>query len=284
MKIIHTPSRMTAWANQAGREGKTVALTPTMGAIHEGHLALMRMARSRADLTVTSIFVNPIQFGAGEDFDQYPQNLDQDAALAEKAGVDILFAPTAKAMYPDGFNTSVAVKGLTDTLCGRSRPGHFDGVTTVVAKLFNIVKPNLAIFGRKDFQQLAVVSKMVSDLNWDIEIVAHPIVRETDGLAMSSRNAYLSGLERQSALSLSKSIAHVRQRVREGETRVGQLVRETENILHDHDKVVIDYVSIVDRLTLNDQTVVNRDSVFLVAAHVGSTRLIDNTVLFDEIA
>lgn len=177
----------------------------------------------------------------------------------------------------------MTVKGLTDTLCGRSRPGHFDGVTTVVAKLFNIVKPDLAIFGRKDFQQLAVIKKMVRDLNWDIEIIGHPIVREPDGLAMSSRNAYLSADERQSALALSKCMQNARQRAKEGATDAGQLLQETEKILRDDDKVVIDYVSIVDQLTLADQTTINRDSVLLVAARVGTTRLIDNTVLFDDI-
>ena len=282
MEIIHSPRQMTAWANQVNSDGKNIGLTPTMGAFHQGHLALMRMARNRADLSVTSIFVNPIQFGAGEDFDQYPRTLAQDAALAEKEGVDILFAPTAAEMYPAGFQTTVAVKGLTDSLCGRSRPGHFDGVTTVVAKLFNIVKPKLAIFGRKDFQQLAVISKMAGDLNWDIEIIGHPIVREPDGLAMSSRNAYLSAGERQSALSLSQSIKQARQRVKEGETSAEQLIRETEINLRNHNKVVIDYVSIVHRLTLRNQTIINRDSVLLIAAQVGTTRLIDNTVLFEE--
>ena len=282
MEIIHSPGPMTAWANQARVDGKTIALTPTMGAFHEGHLALMRMARTRADQTVASIFVNPIQFGPDEDFDQYPRNLDRDAAMARKAGVDILFAPTPADMYPAGFQARVAITGLTDTLCGRSRPGHFDGVTTVVAKLFNIVKPDLAIFGRKDFQQLAVISKMVRDLNWDIEIIGHPIVREADGLAMSSRNAYLSTEERQSALSLSTSIQQARQRVRKGATSAGQLIEETKKILRRHDNVVIDYVSIVDRMTLRNQTEINRDSVLLVAARVGATRLIDNTVLFDE--
>ena len=282
MEIIHSPRQMTDWANKACRSGKTIALVPTMGAIHQGHLSLTRMARSSADLVVASIFVNPIQFGAGEDFDKYPKNLEQDAALLAGEGVDILFAPTANAMYPEGFNSSVTVKELIDTLCGKSRPGHFDGVTTVVAKLFNIVKPDMAIFGRKDFQQLAVITKMVRDLDWDIEIIGHPIVREPDGLAMSSRNAYLSDDERQSALALSKSMRNARQRAREGETSADQLIRETEKILHDHAKVVIDYVSVVDRLTLKDQITINQDSVLLVAARVGTTRLIDNTVLFDD--
>ena len=282
MEIIHSPAQMTAWANQAERDHKTIALTPTMGAFHEGHLSLMRMARKRADLTVTSIFVNPIQFGVGEDFDKYPRDIDQDAAMAEKEGVDILFAPTAGEIYPEGFQAMVSVQGLTNTLCGQSRPGHFDGVTTVVAKLFNIVKPNLAIFGRKDFQQLAVISKMVQDLNWNIEIIGHPIVREPDGLAMSSRNAFLTATERKSALALSQSINHARQQVVDGETNADQVISEIEKILHNQGQLVIDYVSIVDQLTLNDQTIINRDSVLLVAAQVGATRLIDNTVLFDE--
>lgn len=282
MEIIHSPGLMTAWANRARQNGKTIAMVPTMGAFHEGHLSLMRMGRRRADLTVTSIFVNPIQFGPGEDFDKYPRNLDRDGGMAATAGVDVLFAPAPADMYPEGFQTTVTVKGLTSTLCGRSRPGHFDGVTTVVAKLFNIVKPNLAIFGRKDFQQLAVIGKMVRDLNWDIEIVGHPIVREADGLAMSSRNAYLTDTERQSGLALSKGMQQARQRVRAGVTSAGQLIEETEKILLGHPGVAIDYVNIVHRLTLLDQTEINRDSVLLVAARVGTTRLIDNTVLFDE--
>ena len=282
MEIIHSPADMTAWANQAGHNNKTIALTPTMGAFHEGHLALMRLARQKADFTVTSIFVNPIQFGIGEDFEKYPRNLDQDAAMAKKENVDILFAPTARDMYPEGYQTTVKVQGLTNTLCGRSRPGHFDGVTTVVAKLFNIIKPDLAIFGRKDFQQLAVIGKMVQDLNWDIKIIGHPIVREPDGLAMSSRNAYLTNHERKSALALSQGITNARQRVREGTTSAEKLIEETRNILNSHDQVAIDYVNIVHQLTLDDQAVINRDSVLLIAARVGTTRLIDNTVLFDE--
>ena len=282
MEIIHSPARMTAWVNQARSKGKTVGFVPTMGAFHEGHLSLMRMARKQADLTVTSIFVNPIQFGVGEDFDQYPRTLEQDAIQAEKEGVDIVFAPTVSKMYPEGFQSCVKVEGLSDTLCGRSRPGHFDGVTTVVAKLFNIVKPNLAIFGSKDFQQLAIINKMVRDLNWDIEIIAHPIVRESDGLAMSSRNAFLSAAERQSALALSHSIDHARQVARRGETNVEKIRIETKEILCKDGQLVVDYVSIVNRITLEDQTIINRDSVILIAARVGATRIIDNAVLFDE--
>ena len=282
MEIIHSPAQMTAWANKARKNGKTVGLTPTMGAFHEGHLSLMRMVNKRADLSVTSIFVNPTQFGVGEDLDQYPSNIDQDTAMAEKEGVDVLFVPTVNGMYPEGFNTTVIVQGLTNTLCGRSRPGHFDGVTTVVAKLFNIIKPDLAIFGRKDFQQLAVINKMVRDLNWDIDIIDHPIVREPDGLAMSSRNTYLTATERQSALALSHSINYARQKVREGEKNAPQLINEIKLILRNQPHVVIDYVNIVHQLTLNDQTEINSESVLLVAARVGTTRLIDNTILFDE--
>ncbi len=284
MEIIHSPQEMTAWANRTRAAGQRIALVPTMGAFHEVHLRLMRTAAGHADRVVVSLFVNPIQFGPQEDFDRYPRDLARDAALAANVKVDILFAPSPQQMYPQGSGTTtkVVVSGLTDTLCGRSRPGHFDGVTTVVAKLFNIVKPNLAIFGRKDFQQLAVIGKMVRDLNWDIEIVGHPIVREADGLAMSSRNAYLTDTERQSGLALSKGMQQARQRVRAGVTSAGQLIEETEKILLGHPGVAIDYVNIVHRLTLLDQTEINRDSVLLVAARVGTTRLIDNTVLFDE--
>lgn len=282
MDIIHSPQQITEFSREARRAGKTIAFTPTMGAFHQGHLSLMRMARQRADISITSIFVNPIQFGPGEDFDKYPRNLDQDAAMAGEEGVNIIFAPSPAQMYPAGFKSKVQVDGLTDCLCGESRPGHFDGVTTVVAKLFNIVKPDMAIFGRKDFQQLAVISKMVRDLNFDIEIIGHPIVREPDGLAMSSRNSYLSSKERRSALALFKCIQHASQYAKKGSTSVEQLIGQCEEILNSHERVIIDYISVVDRLTLKKQTEINRDSAFLLAAKVGKTRLIDNTILLDD--
>ncbi len=279
MEIIHTPREMTAWANRTRAAAETIALVPTMGAFHDGHLALMRAAAQRADRLVVSLFVNPIQFGASEDLDRYPRNLKRDAELAAAQGTDILFAPAAEAMYPRGFATKVGVAGLTDTLCGASRPGHFDGVTTVVAKLFNLVKPQVAVFGEKDFQQLAVIRRMVADLAWDIDVVGHPIVREADGLAMSSRNVYLAPEERQAALGLSRALAHARQRVAAGETDTERLLAGVRQALLARPGVTIDYLSVVHGQSLVAQERIDADSVLLVAALVGTTRLIDNTPL-----
>ncbi|MFZ0887382.1 MAG: pantoate--beta-alanine ligase, partial [Candidatus Binataceae bacterium] len=206
MQIVSSPRRMQRLSEAARLEGARVALVPTMGFLHEGHLSLMREGRRRATLLVASSFVNPIQFGPNEDLAGYPRDFDRDCELMRTVAVDVVFAPEAAAVYPADFQTRVEVTGLTQGLCGRSRPGHFRGVTTVVAKLFNIVKPHLALFGEKDFQQLCAIRRMVHDLHFDIEIVGMPIVREPDGLAMSSRNAYLSPAEREQALSLSRAL------------------------------------------------------------------------------
>ena len=197
MKIIKSPEQMSAWSDAQLGSGKKIGLVPTMGYFHEGHLRLMRRAAELSDLVVVSLFVNPIQFGADEDLASYPRDLDKDTSLATQEGVAVLFVPDQRAMYPESPKTRVTVSGLTEGLCGSSRPGHFDGVCTVVAKLFNIVKPSLAVFGSKDYQQLAVIRRMVTDLSWDVDIIAHPIVRDKDGLAMSSRNTYLSPKERE---------------------------------------------------------------------------------------
>src|SRR6266550_7776603 len=198
MRILDTTDDMHAFCVQAKREGKQLGLVPTMGALHEGHLSLVRASRARCDLVAVSIFVNPIQFGPSDDFSKYPRDLDRDPALLEKEGVHVLFAPTREEMYPKGGVTLVTVEGLSDKLCGRSRPGHFRGVTTVVAKLFNIVEPDLAFFGQKDAAQVAIIRRMVRDLDMPVAIVGCPIVRESDGLAMSSRNAYLDPQQRRS--------------------------------------------------------------------------------------
>src|SRR3989338_8511562 len=216
MESIRTPVEMTAWANKVLADGQTIGLVPTMGFFHEGHLCLMRKAKEKADRTVVSLFVNPIQFGANEDLSRYPRDFSRDSQLAEAEGVDVLFAPEAQAMYPPEASTREIVSGVTEGLCGAGRPGHFAGVATVVAKLFHIIKPHCAVFGKKDFQQLAVIEKMVADLNWDVEVIGHPIVREADGLAMSSRNTFLSVPERQAALCLFRAIGHARRRVLTG--------------------------------------------------------------------
>ena len=281
MEIIRTPAAMTAWANRILAAGQTIGLVPTMGFFHEGHLRLMRTAKAKADRTVVSLFVNPIQFGANEDLDRYPRDFSRDCRLAEAEGVDVLFAPGAQDMYPPEASTRVMVSGLTDVLCGASRPGHFAGVTTVVAKLFHLIKPQCAVFGRKDFQQLAVIRRMVADLNWDVEIVGHPIVREPDGLAMSSRNTYLSGPERQAALCLSRSIAHARRRVREGLVEAEILLQEVDWLLQ-QEAVTIEYASLVDQATLRPLAVLQEGVVLALAIKAGATRLIDNDILFEE--
>lgn len=281
MEIIRTPPEMTAWANSVLAARQTIGLVPTMGFFHEGHLRLMRTAGEKADHAVVSLFVNPIQFGANEDLGRYPRNFSRDCQLAQAEGVDVLFAPEVEDMYPAEAATRVIVSGLTDGLCGESRPGHFNGVTTVVAKLFHIVKPHCAVFGRKDFQQLAVIERMVADLNWDVKIIRHPIVREADGLAMSSRNTYLSAPERRAALCLFRAIAHARRRVRAGLVETTVLQREVEELLR-REAVIIEYVSFVDQSTLRPQAVLQKSTVLAMAIKVGATRLIDNDILFEE--
>jgi pantoate--beta-alanine ligase len=281
MEIIRTPAAMTAWANSILAAGQTIGLVPTMGFFHEGHLRLMRTAKEKADRAVVSLFVNPIQFGANEDLDRYPRDFPRDCGLAEAEGVDVLFAPGVQDMYPPEASTQVMVSGLTDVLCGASRPGHFSGVTTVVAKLFHLIKPQCAVFGRKDFQQLAVIRRMAADLNWDVEIIGHPIVREPDGLAMSSRNTYLSGPERQAALCLSRAIAHARRRVREGLVEAEILLQEVDWLLQ-QEAVTIEYASLVDQATLRPLAVLQKGVVLALAIKAGATRLIDNDILFEE--
>src|SRR5512144_1698869 len=233
MRISESPGDMQALSRAARAAGQTIALVPTMGYLHDGHASLMREGRRRGDLLVASIFVNPAQFGAGEDFDAYPRDLERDARIAGDAGVDMIFAPRASDMYPAGYQTWVDVERLTLPLCGASRPGHFRGVTTVVCKLLNIVMPHVALFGKKDYQQLAVIRKMAADLNMAVDIVGMPIVREPDGLAMSSRNTYLSPAERASALCLSRALGEARTLYRQGVKDVGALRERVEAIIAD---------------------------------------------------
>jgi len=250
-----------------------------MGYFHEGHLSLMRLARRLSDIVVVSIFVNPIQFGPQEDYARYPRDLERDRRLAESVGVDILFVPSVEEMYPEGFQTFVEVTELSRPLCGARRPGHFRGVCTVVLKLFNIVKPHLAIFGEKDYQQLKVIERMVRDLHLDIEIVPHPTVREPDGLAMSSRNTYLQPEERESALSLYRALELVRRRVSQGERRTKVLRREIEEFITSHPGTRIDYVEFRDPETLEEKAEVDGPTLLALAVFVGRARLIDNTIL-----
>ena len=279
MQIIHPVADMTHWSREVIASGKTIALVPTMGYFHEGHLSLMRLAGRLADLVVVSLFVNSLQFGPNEDLSRYPRDLEMDEGMAANTGVDILFVPSDNDMYAPDFDSLVRVGGITNTLCGEKRPGHFEGVSTVVAKLFNIIRPHYAVFGQKDFQQLSVIRKMVQDLNWDIEIVSHPIVREDDGLAMSSRNTYLSIEERCKALCLYESIRHAKARVAEGITDAGRLKSEIQDIISANSGVSIDYISVVDKDTLSDMEIIDSQSVLALAVRVGATRLIDNCML-----
>jgi pantoate--beta-alanine ligase len=279
MQIIRRSADMTHWSRKVFTSGSSIALVPTMGYFHEGHLSLMRHAEKLADQVVVSLFVNSLQFGPQEDLGRYPRNFERDSRMAANEDVDVLFTPADEDMYGPDFNSRVLVDGLTDTLCGKQRPGHFEGVTTVVAKLFNIVKPRFAVFGQKDFQQLSIIRKMVRDLNWDIEIVGHPIVREHDGLAMSSRNTYLSEKERTDALCLYRGIEHARARFAAGLTDTEQLKDEVRDIILANPGVSIDYISVVDKDTLADKEIMDTNSVLALAVRVGRTRLIDNCYL-----
>ncbi len=282
MENIRNPREMTDWSRSIIAAGGTIALVPTMGFFHDGHLSLMRMAAERADHVVVSLFVNPTQFGPNEDFDKYPRDFERDAKMASGCGVSLLFSPEVADMYGPGHVTRVVVDGITAGLCGQSRPGHFDGVATVVAKLFHIVQPRVAVFGRKDFQQLAVLRRMVADLNWDLEIVGHSIVREADGLAMSSRNVYLSPAERKSALGLHAVIQLARRLVRAGQTDARQLLRAIHAELAGWELLRPEYVSLVDQHRLEEiRGEADGDTLLALAARVGKTRLIDNDLLFE---
>lgn len=283
MKLIHDVQEMQQTVLGLKRQGKRVAFVPTMGFLHEGHASLLREGRKRGDILVLSIFVNPTQFSINEDLDSYPRNLEGDCALAEACGVDLTFAPTAAGMYPPGFQTTVSLGQLTKPLCGASRPGHFDGVAVVVTKLFGIVQPDCALFGNKDFQQLAVIRQMTLDLNLPVEIIGMPIVREPDGLAMSSRNSYLSPEQRQKALCLSKAIQKVRELFRAGETSVDRLLGEARMIITAVPETSIDYLELRNSTTLQPAATAAADTLFALAVRISSTRLIDNTVLGEDL-
>ena len=263
----------------ARARGARVGLVPTMGALHEGHASLLRAARADGGLVVASIFVNPTQFGPTEDLSQYPRPLERDLEICRREGVGLVFAPSAAEMYPAGFATTVRVARMTEKMCGAFRPGHFDGVCTVVAKLLAIVRPDTAYFGEKDAQQLAVVRRMAADLDLGVEIRGCPTVREPDGLAMSSRNAYLSPAERRQALALSRSLAEAREAVLAGERDAGRLAAQVRQRLEAAEGVNLQYVAVVDPDTLEELARVGDKALVAVAAKVGATRLIDNVVL-----
>ncbi|WP_457568100.1 pantoate--beta-alanine ligase [Desulfurobacterium sp.] len=284
MKKVRTVKEMKGLATAFKRAGKSVGFVPTMGYLHEGHLSLAKRARKENDIVVMSIFVNPTQFGPGEDFEKYPRDEKRDSTLAEREGVDILFLPSVDELYPKPFRTYVSVEEITDKLCGAKRPGHFRGVTTIVTKLFNIVKPDRAYFGKKDFQQYKVIKQMVKDLNMDIKIIGCPIVRESDGLAMSSRNVYLSAEERQSALSLYKSLKLAKELIEKGEKRASRIKEEMRKLILSHPNVKkIDYIEIVDQNNFKDVEFIEEGTLIALAVFVGGTRLIDNWVVGEEL-
>jgi pantoate--beta-alanine ligase len=270
---------MRARAEDLRRDGRRIAVVPTMGALHAGHLALLRAARARADIVILTIFVNPTQFGPKEDLAKYPRDEAGDIAKARTCGIDLAFCPEAAAMYPPGAQTFVEVRELQQPLCGASRPGHFAGVATIVSKLFHITQPHLAVFGEKDYQQLAIIRRMVRDLDFAIEIVSVPIVRESDGLAMSSRNAYLSPELRNAALALSKGLAAAEAKFRAGERDAAALVAAARALIETEPLARIDYVELRDAVELALVPRVTSPAVLAMAVFIGTTRLIDNRVL-----
>ncbi len=279
METIHTIEWMKQIAHAARASDRLLGLVPTMGALHEGHFSLIRAAKRECSPVVVSIFVNPTQFGPSEDFSKYPRRMEDDRAAIEKLDVDYLFAPTAQEMYPQGFRTSVTVEGWSDRLEGRSRPGHFRGVTTVVLKLFEIVQPRRAYFGRKDAQQARIIRRMATDLNLDAEVIVRPILRETDGLALSSRNVYLQGDDRRAATVLSRSLTAVRDQVNKGERDVARLLSALRQVLGAEPRVALDYTEIVDAETLEPVVALRGACYVLIAAKLGGTRLIDNALI-----
>lgn len=279
MRIINTIAGVRALVREAWREDKTIGFVPTMGYFHEGHLSLMRRAKGECDLVVVSIFVNPLQFGPREDFASYPRDFDRDVAMAEETGADIVFAPTLAEMYPDHFYTTVDVKKITDPLCGRSRPGHFRGVATVVTKLFNIVRPHRAYFGQKDAQQVQVIRRVVEDLNMGLAIVTAPIVREPDGLAMSSRNVYLGPEDRRAAPVLYRSLQAAEKAVAGGTLEGPRLEELVRQIISMEPRAAIDYVEVLSLPDLEPCAAVKGQVLIAVAVRFGNTRLIDNTIV-----
>ncbi len=280
MKVIKTVREMQAIARELkNKKGLSIGLVPTMGYLHDGHLSLMKRARKENDIVIASVFVNPTQFGPNEDYESYPRDLDKDSELAASVGVDYVFSPEVNDMYTEGYNSYVEVLGITNKLCGASRPGHFKGVTTVVTKLFNITMPTRAYFGQKDIQQVYVIKQMVRDLNMSIDIIPCPIVREYDGLAMSSRNSYLSDEERQEALVLNKSLMWAKKEIENGERSAERIILEMKSMINQKPHAKIDYVEILDVDTFKDMKELHGQILIALAVKIGETRLIDNVVM-----
>lgn len=279
MIILDSIEKAKAYINEKKLSGKKIGFVPTMGFLHKGHLRLMELARQECDEVIISIFVNPIQFGENEDYDQYPRDLTRDVGLAESVGVDAIFAPTVADMYPKGYQTFVDVQKLTDKLCGLSRPGHFRGVTTVVLKLFNIIQPDVAYFGQKDAQQVLVIKKMVADLNMNLDVQVVKTVREADGLAMSSRNAYLDSKERQAALVLYRSLKFAERMVLDGEREKASILQKLKVFIEREPLAKIDYIDILRWPDLEDCPFLEGTVLVALAVIIGNTRLIDNAIL-----
>ena len=270
---------MRSWSGEQCGKGLTIGFVPTMGALHRGHLALVKLSQSKTDITVVSIFVNPTQFGPQEDFNAYPRQFESDSEKLQKENVDVLFAPTTDDMYGSEFQTSISVKEVSKGLCGEFRPGHFQGVATVVLKLFNIVRPQVAVFGEKDYQQLLVIKHMVGDLNLDVNIVSHPIVRDSDGLALSSRNVRLSQEEKQEALIIPATLARAQEFFNKGEREIAKILTACAEFIDREGSLNLQYLEIRDALTLKSISKIEKKAVVLLAAHVGNVRLIDNCIL-----
>ena len=279
MEIVKHISQMKQIVSKIKLKGLSLGFVPTMGYFHEGHLSLMRKAKSECDKLVVSIFVNPIQFGPKEDYKEYPRDIERDKKLAEEIGVDYLFIPEVNEMYPEGYKTYVVVEEITEVLCGKFRPSHFKGVATVVTKLFNIVKPDKAYFGQKDAQQAIIIKQMVKDLNMDVEIIVCPIIREKDGLAMSSRNIYLSEKERKIAPMLYQSLLKIKDLYEKGEKRCDFLVKEALKFLEKEPLIKVEYLEIRDSETLEELKIAKSKALVAIAAKIGKARLIDNILL-----
>ncbi|MDQ2087231.1 pantoate--beta-alanine ligase [Herbivorax sp. ANBcel31] len=279
MRVVEKIGDLKTIIRAQKREGKTIGFVPTMGYLHRGHLSLVDTSLRHNDYTIMSIFVNPTQFGPDEDFERYPRDMEGDFRKAESAGVDVVFIPQKEEMYPNGYMTYVDVEDMTDSLCGKSRPSHFRGVTTIVNKLFNIVEPDKAYFGQKDAQQALVIKKMVKDLNLNVEVVICPIIREDDGLAMSSRNVYLSEKDRKSAVILSKSLFEAKEMIQNGEKDRGKIVEYIIDRIKSETDAKIDYVEAVKADTLEAIEVLEEEVLIAIAAKFGETRLIDNVIL-----
>jgi len=279
MKTIISPLKITEFIRQARRKGKKVGFVPTMGYLHDGHLALVKSAKRDNDVIVMSIFVNPTQFGPKEDYAKYPRDFKRDAHLAKKEGVDVIFYPTAKDMYLANHSTYVTVENLSNNLCGRSRPGHFRGVATVVAKLFNIIPADSAYFGQKDAQQAFIIKRMARDLNIPINVKIVPTVREKDGLAMSSRNVYLNKSQRREGATLFRSLSLAKRLIRQGERNSSKIIKAVRDFINRNNFARIDYISIVNTDTLRDIKKLKGQVLIAIAAYFGKTRLIDNVIL-----